>query len=117
MSRPLRARLAALATMLVFVAAQPWVICPAMCLVDGHEQSHEGSAIAAAHHRSHVVPCHTGKVVPNEVTATGSLSIMLPAPWAPALPSLSVVTVPDAPPTAVFFHRIPAAEPPPPRSA
>src|ERR1041385_327598 len=98
MSRPLSARLAALATMLVFLGAQPWVICPPLCLVDGHAPSHRGSAMAGAHHRSYGTPCHTGKVVPSEVTASGFLSIMLPAPWAPALPSLSVVTVPIAPP-------------------
>jgi len=115
--RRLLGRLVALATLVVFLAAQPWVICPMACLVDRHDPAPGSHAIAAAHHRSHVSPCHTGKVAPNEVTATGSLGIMLPAPWALALPALSIVTVPVVAPAALPLHRLPATEPPPPRSA
>jgi hypothetical protein len=106
-------RLVALATLALFLLAQPWVVCLPLCLVQGHA----GGAMAAAHHRSHVMPCHTGNVVRSEVPASGSLGIMLPAQCAPALPSLPVVTLPIAPPAAVFLQQVPAADPPPPRSA
>jgi hypothetical protein len=112
MSRPCT-RLVALATLALFLLAQPWVVCLPLCLVEGHA----GGAMAAARHQSHVMPCHTGNVVRSEVPASGSLGIMLPAQWAPVLPSLQVVTLPIAPPAALFLQQVPAADPPPPRSA
>lgn len=106
-------RLVAAATLAAFLVAQPWVVCAPLCLLNGHAKV----AVAASQYQSHLLHCHSDRVMQSELPTAQSLGSMLPAQLVQLLPSFRVVTIRFAPPAAVHFQQIPSADPPPPRSA
>ncbi len=110
-SRPL-ARLVAAATLAAFLIAQSWAVCAPLCLLQGHAKI----AMGASQYQDHVIHCHSDKVIRSELPTLQPLGLMLPARWAPVLPSLRVVTLQPAPPAAIHPQQIPSVDPPPPRS-
>jgi hypothetical protein len=110
-SRPL-GRLVAAATLAAFLVAQSWVVCAPLCLLNGHAKF----AVAASQYQDHVMHCHSDKVSPAELPAPELLGSMLPTHWAPALPSLHVVTVELGSPNRIHLQQVPSADPPPPRA-
>ena len=105
--------LAAALTLVAFLLVQPWMLCPPMCLIEGHG----AMAMMPASHLIHAEPCHSGKVVRSEIPASSQLGVMLPAPPAPDLPPLRFAPVPPAATATVRVLQLPPADPPPPRSA
>jgi hypothetical protein len=105
------ARLAAAATLLLFLVAQPSTVCLPLCLLGVHYQV----AAAPAHQHTHANPCHTD-LVRVELPAAHSLGTMLPTQWVPSMPSIRVVAFETESPESFHLRPLPATDPPPPRS-
>jgi hypothetical protein len=118
-SAPLRtgllARLAGTATLLVFLAVQPWIVCPLTCLAGGHGLPGEQPSGHAGHH--HVAqPCHHDQVLRADAGSVQPLDTMYPAPTARSAGSTPVVDVTIEWRLPSLSHRRPSTDPPPPRA-
>jgi hypothetical protein len=106
-----RTRTASSATLVVFLLAQLWVMCPAMCLLHGHPVA----ATTAASGMSATMACHPDRALRDDVPPPLPVGAMLPSSATPALVPLRVAAAHFRPPTLFGFQQVPAAEPPPPR--
>jgi hypothetical protein len=109
--RPLN-RVAAALTLVAFLTTQPWVVCPAQCIMQGHAKAvHE-----ASHHHARVMGCHSGNTVASQLPTPQAPDVMLPSEWAPVFPSPVIVQAPVTPAPATHLQSPPSVDPPPPRA-
>ncbi|MFL5401831.1 MAG: hypothetical protein ACJ8BF_03350, partial [Gemmatimonadales bacterium] len=86
---PWRDRFVAVATLVAFLVAQPWIVCAPLCLLKGHAQV----ASVALPSPDRVIHCHSDSVMRSELPSAQPLGSMLPVEVGPLLLPLQIVAV------------------------
>ena len=114
---PRRNRLSAFASLAAFLAAQSWVLCAVVCLSGSAAPGHPGASASPMAMTMHDGSCHTHGVREPGPLVQQALSPMLTAAPTGNMPEGRLLAVEPVVLTHSRSLHIPAAEPPPPRSA